>query len=137
MQRLRAVSALIDAEAIVYDHQGMPNFDYIHSKQYDHEVSLLTFDLLEQDGEDLRALRLDERKRRLQHLISKVRDGIEYIEHIEGDGDKIFDHACKLRHEGIIAKRVDRPYESGRSRHWVKIKNPDSPAMKRVQDETF
>jgi ATP-dependent DNA ligase len=38
---------------------------------------------------------------------------------------------------GIVAKRKDLPYESGRSRRWIKIKNPDSPAMKRVEDGTF
>ena len=85
----------------------------------------------------MRALPLDERKRRLAFLVAKVKDGIEYNEHLEGNGEEIFQHACRLRHEGIVAKRRDRPYESGRSRHWVKIKNPTSPAMKRVQDETF
>lgn len=65
-RRLRATSALLDGEGIVYDRRGMPDFDLIHSKEYDREVSLVAFDLLEKDGEDLRPLRLDERKRRLQ-----------------------------------------------------------------------
>jgi ATP-dependent DNA ligase len=56
---------------------------------------------------------------------------------IDGDPAVIFEHACKLGHEGIVVKRKDLPYESGRSKRWLKIKNPDSPAMKRVEDGTF
>jgi bifunctional non-homologous end joining protein LigD len=91
----------------------------------------------EKDSEDLRPLRLDERKRRLAYLVSKVRDGIEFGAHIEGNGADIFRAACTLGHEGIVAKRKDLPYESGRSKCWLKIKNLDSPAARRIQDETF
>jgi ATP-dependent DNA ligase len=56
---------------------------------------------------------------------------------MEGDGQTIFQHVCKLGHEGIVAKRRDLAYESGRSRRWLKIKNPGSPAAKRVEDGTF
>jgi ATP-dependent DNA ligase len=54
-----------------------------------------------------------------------------------GNGAEIFHHACQLGHEGIVAKRIDLPYESGKSKRWLKIKNPDSPAMKRIQEEAF
>ena len=137
VRRLRATSALLDGEGIVYDQRGMPDFNLIHSKEYDREVSLVAFDLLEKDGEDLRPLRLEERKGRLQYLVSKVRDGIEFSEHIEGDGADIFQAACRLGHEGIVAKRKDLPYESGRSKRWLKIKNPSSPAAKRIEDGAF
>jgi bifunctional non-homologous end joining protein LigD len=130
-------SVLLDGEGIVYDQNGMPSFDLIHSKQYDREVSFVAFDLLELDGDDVRRQRLLDRKARLAKLIAKVRDGIEFNEHIEGDGAVIFQHACHLGHEGIVAKRKDLPYESGRSKRWLKIKNPDSPSMQRVWDETF
>lgn len=137
VRRLKARSLLIDGEGIVYDHLGMPNFAYIHSKQYDHEVSLVAFDLLEFDDSEVRKLPLLDRKTRLQKILTKAKGGIEFNDHIEGDGHSIFEHACKLGHEGIIAKRKDLPYESGRSKRWLKVKNPDSPAMKRVIDETF
>ena len=130
-------SVLLDGEGIVYDQHGMPSFDLIHSKQYDREVSLVAFDLLELDGEEVRRRPLLDRKARLAKLIAKVRDGIEFNEHIEGDGAVIFQHACHLGHEGIVAKRKDLPYEFGRSKRWLKIKNPDSPAMKRVEDGSF
>jgi bifunctional non-homologous end joining protein LigD len=50
--------------------------------------------------------------------------GIRYNEHIEGDGEAIFRHACKLRLEGIVSNRKDSPYRSGRSPDWLKFKNP-------------
>jgi ATP-dependent DNA ligase len=53
-QGLRATSALLDGEGIVYDQHGMPDFNLIHSKEYDREVSLVAFDLLELNGEDVR-----------------------------------------------------------------------------------
>jgi ATP-dependent DNA ligase len=137
-QRLRATSALIDGEGIVYDQNGMPDFNLIHSKEYDREVSLMAFDLLEQNGGDLRQLPLTKRKASLQHLLKPMRGvDIEFIDHLDGDGVHIFKAACALGHEGIVAKRKDLPYESGRSKRWIKIKNPDSPAMRRLVDETF
>jgi bifunctional non-homologous end joining protein LigD len=137
VRRLEVRSVLLDGEGIVYDQNGMPSFDLIHSKQYDREVSLVAFDLLELDGDDVRREPLLDRKARLAKLIAKVRGGIEFAEHIEGDGAVIFQHACHLGHEGIVAKRKNLPYDSGRSKRWLKIKNPDSPAMKRVEDGSF
>jgi ATP-dependent DNA ligase len=137
MKRLRAKSAMLDGEGVVYDQHGMPSFDYIHSKEYDRQVSLIAFDLLELNGEDTRPLPLIRRKDWLAKLVAKVRDGIEFSQHIEGDGAEIFRAACELGHEGIVAKRKDLSYESGRSRRWLKIKNPDSPAAKRIEEETF
>jgi hypothetical protein len=68
-------------------------------------VSLIAFDLLELNGEDTRPLPLIQRKDWLAKLVAKVRDGIEFSEHIEGDGAEIFRAACELGHEGIVAKR--------------------------------
>lgn len=136
-RRLKVQSILLDGEGIVFDAKGMPSFALLHSRDYDREASLAAFDLLELDGEDLRKLQLLERKTRLARLLSKVKDGIQYNDHMGGDGAIVFEHACKLGHEGIVAKRKDLPYESGRSKRWLKIKNPDSPAMKRIEDGSF
>ena len=103
-------------ETIVYDGKGMPSFALLHSREYDKEVSLAAFDLLEHDGDEVRKLKLLDRKTRLARLLSKVKDGIEFNQHIEGEGHLIFEHACKLGCEGIVPKRKDLPYESGRSR---------------------
>jgi ATP-dependent DNA ligase len=53
-------------------------------------------------------------------------------EHIDSDGAKVFQHACRLGLEGIVAKRQDRSYRSGRSTDWIKIKNPNAPAVNRL-----
>lgn len=137
MRLLKATSVLLDGEGIVYDDRGMPDFERIHSKEHDREVSLIAFDLIELNGEDVRSAPLVRRKDWLEKLVAKVPDGIEFSEHLEGDGADIFKAACKLGHEGIIAKRRDLSYESGRSKRWLKIKNPESPAAKRVEEETF
>lgn len=135
-RRLRAVSAVLDGEGIVYDEKLMPSFALIHSREYDREVSLIAFDLLEKDGEDLRPLPLLERKRRLHHLLAPYKGSdIGFNEHFEGNGATIFEHACRLNHEGIVAKRLDLAYESGRSKRWIKVKNPNSPAAKRLGDD--
>jgi bifunctional non-homologous end joining protein LigD len=50
---------------------------------------------------------------------------------MEGDGEDRFRHACKLGLEGIVSKRKNSPYRSGRSPDWLKMKNVDAPAVKR------
>jgi bifunctional non-homologous end joining protein LigD len=87
--------------------------------------------------DEVHKLRLVDRKARLAKLIAKARDGIEFSEHIEGNGADIFKAACMLGHEGIVAKRKDLPYESGRSKRWLKIKNPNAPAARRIEQGTF
>ena len=66
-----------------------------------------------------------------------MREGIYFNEHIAEDGAAVFKHACLLELEGIVSKRRDLPYRSGRSKCWIKTKNPASPAMLRVQDGTW
>ena len=73
---------------------------------------------------------------KLERLVGHS-EGIRFSEHIEGDGAIIFAHACKLGLEGIVSKRRDLPYRSGRSKCWIKIKNPGSPAVLRIQDGTW
>jgi bifunctional non-homologous end joining protein LigD len=98
---------------------------------------LYAFDLLELNGVLVSERPLLDRKKRLQTAKAKVRDGIYFNDHVEGDGAIIFAHACKLGCEGKIAKRIDLPYQSGRSKRWLKIKNSNSPAAKRAEDGTF
>src|ERR1700759_3480677 len=86
-------------------------------------------DLLELDREDLRALPLSDRKKRLARLLSGRRFGMVLSDHIDDGGAAMFRQACKMGLEGIVSKRLTAPYRSGPSRDWLKIKNPDSPAM--------
>jgi len=63
--------------------------------------------------------------------------GLLLNEHITEPGDVVFRHACRLGLEGIVSKRLGSPYRSGRSRHWVKSKNPKHPAVKREAEEDW
>ena len=63
--------------------------------------------------------------------------GIVLNEHYDGDGDIVFKHACKLGCEGIVSKRLGSAYRSGRSPHWLKVKNPKAPAVKREAEEDW
>ena len=58
-------------------------------------------------------------------------------EHYEGDGEIVFQHACKLGCEGIVSKRLGSTYSSGRSKYWVKVKNPKAPAVRREAEEDW
>jgi hypothetical protein len=58
-------------------------------------------------------------------------------EHFEGDGAIVFREACKLGCEGIVSKRLGSSYRSGRVAHWVKVKNPKAPAVKREAEEDW
>jgi ATP-dependent DNA ligase len=58
-------------------------------------------------------------------------------EHFSGDGAVIYKHACGLGCEGIVSKRLGSPYRAGRSAHWLKIKNPAAPAVKREAEEEW
>ena len=83
---LRTASATIDGEAVWCDGKGLAIFDKLHSRAHDGEVSLYAFDLLELDGTDWRPRTLEERKGRLAKLLANAPPGIQYSEHLEGDG---------------------------------------------------
>ena len=71
----------------------------------------------------------------------RCKSGPDWVHEIKHDGygrgATIFAHACKLGLEGIVSKRRDLPYRSGRCRAWAKVKNPASPAMVRIEDGTW
>jgi len=71
----------------------------------------------------------------LTRLLRKGGNGIRLSEHLEGaDGTAVFRAVCAMDLEGIVAKRRDRPYWSGRSRDWVKVRNPNAPASTRIME---
>jgi bifunctional non-homologous end joining protein LigD len=132
--KLRARSFTLDGEAVVSGPDGVAVFDALHRRHKAADAMLYAFDLLELNGKDLRPLPLGERKDRLQRLLlSRKLAGIAFNEHIYSDGATVFRHACKLGLEGIVSKRLNAPYRSGPSRDWLKVKNPDSPAMRRAR----
>ena len=85
---------------------------------------LFCFDLLHQDGVDLRGLALSERKRDLARLCRKAR--VPFLRQVEGfpTAQALFEHACSYGFEGIVSKRLASRYTSGPTRNWAKVKNP-------------
>jgi bifunctional non-homologous end joining protein LigD len=93
--KLRARSFTLDGEACVSGPDGVAIFDALHRHGTVSEAMLYAFDLLELDGEDLRALPLGDRKTRLARLVGKRRLGIVLSTHTAEDGTAIFQQACK------------------------------------------
>jgi bifunctional non-homologous end joining protein LigD len=93
--------------------------------------------LIALNGDDLRRDPLQVRKATLASILAKARAGIRLNEHIEGDGPTVFAHACKMGLEGIVSKRKDSVYRSGRSPDWLKMKNPEASAVKREAEEDW
>jgi bifunctional non-homologous end joining protein LigD len=134
---LPAHSFLIDGEAIVTDDKGLAVFELIRRARNGGVAVLCAFDLIELEGHDLRRAPIEHRKQKLARLVRGRRLGIVLNEHYEGDGEIVFAHACKLGCEGIVSKRLGSSYRSGRCPHWVKVKNPKAPAVKREAEEDW
>jgi len=137
LARLRSRSCIIDGEAVACDDNGMPSFNWIRYRRNDASVFLYAFDLIELNGDDLRRDPLEMRKATLSSVVAKAGAGIRFNEHIEADGPTVFAHACKMGLEGIVSKRKDSPYRSGRSADWLKMKNPACAAVKREAEEDW
>jgi bifunctional non-homologous end joining protein LigD len=135
--KLRAGSVTLDGEAVVRGPDGVAIFDALHRHGTASDAMLYAFDLLELDGEDLRALPLGDRKKRLARLLARRRIGIVLSQHTADDGATIFREACRMGLEGIVSKRLSAPYRSGLCGDWLKIKNPDSPAMVRHREDRW
>jgi bifunctional non-homologous end joining protein LigD len=135
---LHSRSCIIDGEAVACGDDGIASFDRIRHHRHDGSVFMWAFDLIELDGEDLRLEPLEVRKATLASLLRRATPGLRFNEHLdEQDGPLVFAHACKLGLEGIVSKRKDSGYRSGRSPHWIKSKNPAAPAMRREAEEDW
>jgi bifunctional non-homologous end joining protein LigD len=136
--RLRKTSFVIDGEAVVVGANGISDFDALHGRKRNAEVVLYAFDLLADDGVDMRDETLRIRKLWLGKLLKRSGGGILYNEHEAGAiGPRLFQQACKMGLEGIVSKHRERGYRAGRSPHWIKVKNPKSPAMVRAKGGTW
>jgi bifunctional non-homologous end joining protein LigD len=120
---------MIDGEAAALDDNGAPDFAALQAALSDRETKNLiffVFDLLFAEGEDLRKLPLTERKKLLKTVLEgrarAVSSRIRYVEHFETAGDAVLQSACRMNLEGIISKRLDSTYRSGRVCDWVKAK---------------
>ncbi|MCV3241784.1 hypothetical protein [Mesorhizobium sp. ZC-5] len=127
VSQLKAKDVMIDGEAFVADPQGMSHFNLLQralGRGGDrHSIMLAVFDLPLVNGENLRDLPLTERRGRLRHLLGSLPPlGIVFSDAIEGDPGEILKQACAFGLEGVVSKRRDSPYRSGRREEWVKTK---------------
>ena len=112
--------------------------DLLRYRPYDHAAVLCAFDLIELDGNDLRRVTIEQRKAALAKLLLRqAEEGIAFNQHYSCEGAFIYKHACALGCEGIVSKRLGSPYRSGRVDHWLKIKNPAAPAVRREAEEDW
>ncbi len=127
---LPVASALLDGEVVWLAANGRSDFQALQnsletSTEGTAPIYYVAFDLLHLDGFDLTRVPLLERKRLLRRLLDPAPADVTHIrygDHVEGEGDAVYRHACDLELEGVIAKRADGRYRSGRSRDWLKVK---------------
>ncbi|WP_087128931.1 DNA ligase D [Caballeronia concitans] len=133
MPRLRAAledlqvdTAWIDGEAVVLDATGKPDFNALQNafdRRSTADIVLFVFDLLWLNGSDIREQPLRARRALLHELMQSVDSPLlRYSDDFAEDPASLVASACKMQLEGIIGKRADAPYRSGRSNDWIKLK---------------
>jgi bifunctional non-homologous end joining protein LigD len=125
--KLDATTALIDGEVVVEDENGVSSFSALQAALKAHDQDRFVydaFDLMHLDGHDLTGAPLIERKAALERLLGRAgKTGpIRYSEHLGEDGALVHQRACEMSLEGIVSKRADAPYRSGRSDSFIKTK---------------
>jgi bifunctional non-homologous end joining protein LigD len=120
-------SGLLDGEVVVEDGSGITSFNNLQADLKagrQDRFCYFAFDLLYCEGFDLTKAALIDRKDLLQQILAGVPAGspIRFSEHLEVDGPTMLEHSCRFGLEGIVSKRRDLPYRSGRGDHWLKSK---------------
>jgi bifunctional non-homologous end joining protein LigD len=116
---------IVDGEVVALDHTGAPNFAALQAAISDAKTKDLVFFVFDQlfaGTEDLRPLPLSDRKARLKANVEAAPANIRYVDHFINAGDAVLLSACRMDLEGIVSKRLDAPYRSGRSESWGKSK---------------
>jgi len=133
IRRLPFDHAILDGEVVVHDESGLPSFQRLQQRgrlSNPHQIAtraielpaiLYTFDLLALEGRDLRRLPLIDRKRVLRAVLPPV-GTLRYADHIAERGEDFYARVEGMALEGMVAKRADSPYRSGRSPDWRKIR---------------
>jgi bifunctional non-homologous end joining protein LigD len=127
LKALALGSALIDGEIVVEDASGISSFNDLQADLKtgrSDRFRYLVFDILYCEGFDLTKVVLKDRKDLLQQLVAILPSGspVRFSEHLEAEGPTVLEHACRFGLEGIVSKRADLPYRSGRGDHWLKSK---------------
>jgi bifunctional non-homologous end joining protein LigD len=120
-------TAYLDGEVVVLGPDGVTSFAALQdalSKGRSGDLVYFVFDLLHLNGLDLRPLPLVERKAALKRLLGRQRRGglIRFSDHVQGQGEAFYTHACRLGLEGIVSKLASSPYRSERTSEWLKVK---------------
>jgi bifunctional non-homologous end joining protein LigD len=124
LSKVTKASALLDGEIVAFKG-GKTDFSTLKDAlSSGAPLTYFVFDLLEENGEDLRKLPLVERKERLRKLLGKTsaKSAVQFSEHIEGQGEKFFKAMCDGGYEGMVAKLGRSHYIGERTREWLKVK---------------
>jgi bifunctional non-homologous end joining protein LigD len=125
VKALSITTAIIDGEIVIVDAQGRSSFQKLQRAMGQSAQAgfvYQVFDLIHLDGYDLTQTKLKDRKAALKTICAPSRGIIRYSEHIEGNGDQFYKHACEYGIEGIVSKLAGSPYSSTRNRNWLKVK---------------
>ncbi len=126
--KLPARTALLDGEVVVEDDKGISSFSLLQialKEGRSDRFVYWVFDIFHRDGVDLTGRPLLERKAVLRELLRGASGPVRYTEHFDEDGPRLFKHACEMGLEGVISKRRDAPYTSGRTENLIKSKCHD------------
>jgi bifunctional non-homologous end joining protein LigD len=124
---LKCSDAILDGEIVVLADNGVSSFSLLQgdlSAKRTNRMIYFVFDLLRLDGEDLRGEPLVERKQRLSELLDTLPDdaAVRFSDHFVEPGRVMLKHACRMGLEGVVSKKADAPYRSGRTGAWIKSK---------------
>ncbi len=125
--KLKCKDAIIDGEIVVLGSDGVSSFSHLQadlSAGRTDRMIYYAFDLIRLDGEDLRDEPLVERKERLRELLGEESEdaAVRFSDHFTEPGKVMLQHACRMGLEGVVSKRADAPYRSGRGKVWIKSK---------------
>ncbi len=126
LSHVRAKTAVFDGEIAYVMDDGRTDFQKLQNALSGaadaSRLVYFVFDLLHYDGVDLTTEPLEVRKDKLRTILAGEGPPLKLGDHVRGNGVEMFEQACKLGLEGIIAKRADKPYRAGRGPDWVKVK---------------
>ena len=126
LAKLPIESGIIDGEVVILEPDGRTSFQALQNAFRSAEEPpflLYVFDLLYVNGLDVRDASIEDRKAVLELIVPNESESpIKFSDHVIGNGQKLFDEATRLKLEGIISKRLGRPYSAGRGPDWLKVK---------------
>jgi bifunctional non-homologous end joining protein LigD len=135
---IKAKTAILDGEIVALNAEGWPEFDALRSKKSTSAIVYFAFDLLLLNGKNLMDQTLIARKVSLKTMLLRKTVGrVRYTEHVVEEGEQFFKELEKAKIEGMVAKRMDSLYVSGRTRAWLKVKTKAGKAEMQKRSEAW